>query len=69
MHHESRQSDLTKLKVLRKLACEAFEQIDAGNYITLNPDEIDAFLRGAAERAKARAASQRLRDSSSCHRS
>ena len=58
MNPEPQQSDLEKLEVLRNLAKEAFDEVDRGNYITLEPDEIDAYLHDAAERAKAKAKKQ-----------
>ena len=49
-------ADEAKLAALRKLAAEAFDELDRGNAISLEDDEqLEAFISRAGERASQRA--------------
>jgi len=52
---QQEQEDKLKIRTLRKLSREAFAQVDAGKYIEIEPDQIDAFLDEAVTRVKAQA--------------
>ena len=48
-------ADEAKLAALRKLAAEAFEELDRGNTISLEDDEqLEAFISQAGEHARQR---------------
>jgi len=52
---QQEREDKLKVRTLRKLARQAFSQVDAGNYVEIEPDQIDTYLDEAVARVKAKA--------------
>ena len=51
---QQERQDKLKLDALRRIAAQAFEEIERGEFVTVGPDAIDEFLESVDERAEAR---------------
>jgi antitoxin ParD1/3/4 len=54
MLEQQKREDKLKLQTLRKLARQTLGQVEAGNYIDLESDQIDGYLDDVMARVKAK---------------